>query len=914
MMDIDNEQLTQIQDDWEVAQQLRDEFYCDDTDLMETDSVDIAFVQSDGIADYWRHLRSVRCKNCQKPLKIDATDLVKRTKQMLKEAHVLHPCFFCPHCSGWCCVGCDLFHATALMSTQKHVASARTFKSTWCCDKGRLFLIFCLLCGVDPPASQLTSQPSPAPKKVKYARSTSQPSSSKKARREGFRKSKLPKGIGYGDGSISGQPARGSLQPTGSDNIEDLELYFQGLASLLPSPTKGTTEFDSLPQPLVSAMVWRSPVLQHASEILRQAAIEEINARYGPVTAVLDFLETAGSHPDTQPALVQPRILFPPSEQLISVALEQQNEAGAEDHETTQSLAATVENLAVSCRRFMDNSTRLSNPQDEEGARLLAVVQKICTIASWLGSCHGDLAVVGSQEICQPSTSSAGQSSHSTTRVATSVGLQDVCTASKWHRTNCVKEVPDETILKDFHYRSAALAAADSRPAPQRMRKLLAQVSSLSTDLPDGIYVRHGESRLDVLKVLIVGPVDTPYEHGLFEFDMFCPSEFPQSSPRMFFRTTGGGTVTFNPNLYSNGRVCLSLLGTWGGQSWEPDRSSILQILVSIQAMIFNDKPYHNEPGYEYHEPEQYKKQIEQYNRQVEQKTVDHAILGWLTERLASPHSAGTAISQSASRICSPAPPAQGTAQGTVDLTNLSVPGPTHLPHGAPSGAHVAKPLASQLQAQHLTTQFHGHPAGATIVQTPLGGFPFNEFHHYLTIPGQQVSSTYPPPSGTVAALPAPEYHEPLPVSQPPPPNTTDNQPGSDDSLLLEVFSPFESAVIAGHIDSGGAIIQDASLWVDMILTGPVAANIAKPHQAPQPPATSRRVPQCDDPIWGDVIRKHFELKGRLIVETVKKWENQALAAKGDAACQTTLLTSLESMAGAGLKVMAELARHGFVH
>ena len=27
----------------------------------------------------------------------------------------------------------------------------------------------------------------------------------------------------------------------------------------------------------------------------------------------------------------------------------------------------------------------------------------------------------------------------------------------------------------------------------------------------------------------------------------------------------GSGTVRFNPNLYQNGKVCLSLLGTWSG-------------------------------------------------------------------------------------------------------------------------------------------------------------------------------------------------------------------------------------------------------------------------------------------------------------------------------------------------------------
>lgn len=44
------------------------------------------------------------------------------------------------------------------------------------------------------------------------------------------------------------------------------------------------------------------------------------------------------------------------------------------------------------------------------------------------------------------------------------------------------------------------------------------------------------------------------------------------------FLTTGGGRVRFNPNLYDCGKVCLSLLGTWSGPSWEPGVSTLLQV------------------------------------------------------------------------------------------------------------------------------------------------------------------------------------------------------------------------------------------------------------------------------------------------------------------------------------------------
>ncbi|KAF2582158.1 hypothetical protein F2Q68_00006818 [Brassica cretica] len=62
------------------------------------------------------------------------------------------------------------------------------------------------------------------------------------------------------------------------------------------------------------------------------------------------------------------------------------------------------------------------------------------------------------------------------------------------------------------------------------------------------------------------------------------------------------GGLRINPNLYNCGKVCLSLLGTWTGnkrEKWLPQESTMFQLLVSIQALILNQKPYFNEPGYE---------------------------------------------------------------------------------------------------------------------------------------------------------------------------------------------------------------------------------------------------------------------------------------------------------------------------
>lgn len=55
--------------------------------------------------------------------------------------------------------------------------------------------------------------------------------------------------------------------------------------------------------------------------------------------------------------------------------------------------------------------------------------------------------------------------------------------------------------------------------------------------------------------------------------------------------------VFIDPNLYANGKVCLSILGTWQGPGWTQSQT-LTSVLLSIQSLM-NPLPYHNEPGYE---------------------------------------------------------------------------------------------------------------------------------------------------------------------------------------------------------------------------------------------------------------------------------------------------------------------------
>jgi len=139
------------------------------------------------------------------------------------------------------------------------------------------------------------------------------------------------------------------------------------------------------------------------------------------------------------------------------------------------------------------------------------------------------------------------------------------------------------------------------RPAmsKEKLKRLKKDIAILSNSLPEGVFVRIDENHMDIIKVMIVGPRGTPYENGCFFFDLSIPENYPQQNPEMIFLTTGNHMYRFNPNLYNEGKICLSLLGTWSGPGWDPETSTLLQLLVSIQALVFVDYPLENEPGYE---------------------------------------------------------------------------------------------------------------------------------------------------------------------------------------------------------------------------------------------------------------------------------------------------------------------------
>ncbi|KAM9775914.1 ubiquitin-conjugating enzyme E2 G2 isoform X2 [Corythoichthys intestinalis] len=86
-----------------------------------------------------------------------------------------------------------------------------------------------------------------------------------------------------------------------------------------------------------------------------------------------------------------------------------------------------------------------------------------------------------------------------------------------------------------------------------------------------------------------MGPQDTCFEGGVFPAVLTFPSDYPLSPPKMRFTCD-----MFHPNIYPDGRVCISILHAPGddpmgyessAERWSPVQS-VEKILLSVVSML----------------------------------------------------------------------------------------------------------------------------------------------------------------------------------------------------------------------------------------------------------------------------------------------------------------------------------------
>ena len=158
--------------------------------------------------------------------------------------------------------------------------------------------------------------------------------------------------------------------------------------------------------------------------------------------------------------------------------------------------------------------------------------------------------------------------------------------------------------------------------------RLLRDVKSIMKNplTSHGIYYVHCESDMYKGYAMIIGPPESPYEDGFYFFEFKFPKDYPFRPPAVKY-CTNDGTTRFNPNLYRNGKVCISILNTWKGEQWTSCQTirSVLMTLVTL----FVDNPLLNEPGFT-----ESSKYCKPYRNIIEYMNYKTAIHGMITQRL----------------------------------------------------------------------------------------------------------------------------------------------------------------------------------------------------------------------------------------------------------------------------------------
>ena len=146
-----------------------------------------------------------------------------------------------------------------------------------------------------------------------------------------------------------------------------------------------------------------------------------------------------------------------------------------------------------------------------------------------------------------------------------------------------------------------------------KQKRLTKDYKLVKTNPIENIWIdweNDGDNLLKAFSV-IVGQEDTPYQHGFYGFDFDFTGDYPFVQPSVLYYSIGASIPQLkkfkasinskipriHPNLYKNGYVCLSILGTWRGEGWS-QCFNIQSISLELQSLL-DENPITNEPSFE---------------------------------------------------------------------------------------------------------------------------------------------------------------------------------------------------------------------------------------------------------------------------------------------------------------------------
>lgn len=150
-----------------------------------------------------------------------------------------------------------------------------------------------------------------------------------------------------------------------------------------------------------------------------------------------------------------------------------------------------------------------------------------------------------------------------------SLSERNITNVASVQRASVAPNLSSKTVV---HISSIKEASVPTGAVVQRIFKELKQATN---DQVEGIHIFPAED-LNTWRVLMEGPVSTPFEAGVFVLNVIFPSNYPFRPPQITFETP-----IYHCNVSDSGKICLSILQ----DSWNPALTA-LQCLESIRLML----------------------------------------------------------------------------------------------------------------------------------------------------------------------------------------------------------------------------------------------------------------------------------------------------------------------------------------
>ena len=134
--------------------------------------------------------------------------------------------------------------------------------------------------------------------------------------------------------------------------------------------------------------------------------------------------------------------------------------------------------------------------------------------------------------------------------------------------------------------------SAVNRAFTNNLTKSLRNLQNLESS---GIFHYSGDN-LKEHYLMIFGHTDSPYAYVPYFFKVELSDDYPFNHPKCKFICPVN--TRLHPNLYVDGKVCLSILNTWSGPSWTP-LMNLGTLALDLKCLISYDEPLRCEPSYE---------------------------------------------------------------------------------------------------------------------------------------------------------------------------------------------------------------------------------------------------------------------------------------------------------------------------